>query len=171
MKLEWMGDHRDLVEALIRYCNIYAGVYRREKLSFQGVPCSYAQIQVLEYLLENEERRENMTHIAARLGITRSNFTKITQRLAAKGLVEKKPMPESRRETAVTVTPLGCAVYEDYTREILRWHFSPMFRALDQLSPEDRGHVRDALREAMAGSDFSRRRRGESPNSKRETTE
>ena len=28
MKLDWMGEYRDVVEALIHYCNIYAGVYR-----------------------------------------------------------------------------------------------------------------------------------------------
>ena len=61
MKLEWMGEHRDVVEALIHYCNIYAGVYRIEKMEFRGITYSYAQIQVLEYLLENEERNENMS--------------------------------------------------------------------------------------------------------------
>ena len=70
MKLEWMGEHRDVVEALIHYCNIYAGVYRIEKMEFLGITYSYAQIQVLEYLLENEERNENMSSIAHRLGIT-----------------------------------------------------------------------------------------------------
>ncbi|MBP5294475.1 MAG: MarR family transcriptional regulator, partial [Lachnospiraceae bacterium] len=81
MKLEWMGEHREVVEALIHYCNIYAGVYRIEKMSYEGITYSYAQIQVLEYLLENEERGENMRTIAHRLGIHRSNFTKIIHRL------------------------------------------------------------------------------------------
>lgn len=151
MKLEWMGEYRDVVEALIHYCNIYAGVYRAEKLQYQGISYSYAQIQVLEYLLENEERRENMSRIASRLGITRSNFTKIIQRLSAKGLVEKSRVPGNRREMNVTVNALGRALYEDYSRKILRWHFSPMFRLLAGLSPEDRDRVRDALQAAMGG--------------------
>ncbi len=156
MKLDWMGEYRGVVEALIHYCNIYAGVYRVEKLEFEGVTYSYAQIQVLEYLLENEELQENMSQIARRLGITRSNFTKIVQRLQAKGLLEKKPMPGSSRERSLTVTPLGRALYEDYAREILRWHFSPMFRSLAGLSPEDRDRVREALLSSMAGSDYNR---------------
>ncbi len=156
MKLDWMGEYREVVEALIHYCNIYAGVYRTEKLSYQGISYSYAQIQVLEYLLENEERRENMSRIASRLGITRSNFTKIVQRLQAKGLVDKAPMPGSRREINLTVNELGRALYEDYAREILRWHFAPMFRSLSELSPEDRDRVRDALQAAMRGSDYNR---------------
>jgi hypothetical protein len=36
MKLDWMGENRGVVEALIRYCNIYAGVYRTEKMEFGG---------------------------------------------------------------------------------------------------------------------------------------
>ena len=160
MKLEWMGEYRDVVEALIHYCNIYAGVYRQEKMHFGEVTYSYSQIQVLEYLLENEERCENMSRIAERLGITRSNFTKITQRLEAKGLVEKAPMPGSGRELSVSVTPLGRALYEDYAQQI-GWHFSPMFRSLEKLSPEQRGYVREALESAMAGSDYMRRRAGE----------
>lgn len=149
MKLEWMGPHREIVEALIRYCNIYAGVYRKEKMNFRGITYSYAQIQVLEYLLENEERNENMSSIAHRLGITRSNFTKIISRLSNKGLVEKVRMPGSRRDLNVIVNDHGRELYEDYSKSILKRHFDPMFRDLDKLSPEDRVHVRDALFHAM----------------------
>lgn len=151
MKLSWMGKNREVVEALIRYCNIYAGVYRTEKMSFRGITYSYAQIQVLEYLLENEERGENMSCIAHRLGITRSNFTKIINRLSQKGLVEKTRMPGSRRDINVCVNELGRVLYEDYTKGILKRHFEPMFQSLDKLSPEDRAYVRDALNDAMRG--------------------
>lgn len=161
MQLDWMGQYRGLVEALIQYCNIYAGVYRQEKLSFRDLRFSYSQIQVLEYLLEGEDRGENMSRIAKRLGITRSNFTKIVQRLAAKGLVEKTPKPGSRRETLVLVTELGRELYEDYSRMILVRHFAPMFRALEQLSPTDLEAVARALKEAMSGSDYMRRQAGE----------
>ena len=149
MKLEWMGENREIVEALIRYCNIYAAVYRRERMSFRGITYSYSQIQVLEYLLENEERNENMSSIAQRLGITRSNFTKIINRLAEKGLVEKTRMPGSRRDINVSVNALGRALYEDYTFGIIKRHFEPMFRSLNMLTPEARDHVRDALKDAM----------------------
>ena len=151
MKLQWMGDHREIVEALIHYCNIYAGVYRIEKMHYEGISYSYAQIQVLEYLLENEERNENMSSIAHRLGITRSNFTKIINRLEAKGLVERVHMPGSRRELCVCVNDLGRTQYEDYSKGVLKRHFEPMFRDLDKRSPEARAYVRDALQDAMRG--------------------
>ena len=153
MKLAWMGKNREIVEALIRYCNIYAGVYKIEKMSYRGITYSYSQIQVLEYLLENEERNENMSKIAHRLGITRSNFTKIISRLAAKGLVEKVSMPGSRRDLNVVVNELGRELYEDYAKGVLKRHFEPMFRYLDQLDPESRALVRDALFRSMGKRD------------------
>lgn len=149
MKLEWMGEYRDIVEALIHYCNIYAGVYRIEKMHYGEITYSYSQIQVLEYLLENEERGENMSAIAARLGITRSNFTKIINRLVQKGLVEKSKMPGSRRDISVCVNNLGRALYEEYAKGVLKRHFEPMFKSLEKLSPESRVYVRDALSDAM----------------------
>ena len=149
MKLDWMGEYREVVEALIHYCNIYAGVYRIEKMSFRGIAYSYSQIQVLEYLLENEERNDNMSAIAHRLGITRSNFTKIISRLSNKGLVEKVRMPGNRRDYNIVVNDLGRELYEDYAKRILKRHFEPMFRDLDKLSPEARDCVRDALFHAM----------------------
>ena len=154
MKLEWMGENRGVVEALIHYCNIYASAYKLEKQSYQGISYSYAQIQVLEYLLENEERQEHMSAVASRLGITRSNFTKIVSRLEAKGLVERRQRPGSRKELLVSVLPLGRALYEAYSQEILRWHFAPMFEELRQVPPENRDHMRDALFAAMQGSRF-----------------
>ena len=154
MKLEWMGENREVVEALIHYCNIYASAYKLEKQYYQGISYSYAQIQVLEYLLENEERQEHMSVIASRLGITRSNFSKIVTRLESKGLVRKSSKPGSRKELLVTVLPLGRALYEEYSREILRWHFAPMFRELDKVPPESREHLRDALFAAMQGSAY-----------------
>ena len=159
VKLEWMGEYRDVVEALIHDCNIYAGVYRTEKMHYRDISYSYSQIQVLEYLLENEERGDNMSAIANRLGITRSHFTKLIQRLMKKGLVEKERISGSRRDFTVTVNALGRALYEDYSRRILNDHFSAMFRSLEKLTPEAREHVADALQAAMQGSDFVRQNR------------
>ena len=57
MKLSWMGQYRDVVDALIHYCNIYAAAYKIEKMEYRGVRYSYAQIQVVEYLLRTYGNR------------------------------------------------------------------------------------------------------------------
>lgn len=154
MKLAWMGQYRDVVDALIHYCNIYAAAYKLEKMEYKGVSYSYAQIQVLEYLLENEERNENMSAIAARLGITRSNFSKIASRLVSKGLLKKEYLPGSQKELKLTVNELGRELYDAYAQDILRWHFSPMFRELDRIDRADYSVIHDALYAAMGGSSY-----------------
>jgi len=148
MKMEWMGQHREVVEALIHYCNIYAGVYKREGMVYQGISYSYSQVQVLEYLLENEERRDNMSAIASRLGISRSNFTKIVNRLEAKGLVEKRFVGGSKKELTVTVNELGRTLYEEYYHQILKYHFRKMFRSLDNIPAEYYPFIAAGLRNA-----------------------
>ena len=63
------------------------------------------------------------------------------------------------------VLPLGRALYEEYSREILRWHFSPMFDELAKVPPEQREHVGKALLAAMHGSAYWQRlRSGEEEN-------
>lgn len=149
MKLEWMGEYRDVVEALIHYCNIYVAAYKSEKMEYNGIRYSFAQIQVLEYLLESEGKDENMSAIAGRLGISRSNFTKIVNRLVAKGLLEKAYMPGSRKDMKLTVNSLGRELYNAYSHEILRWHFSPMFRELERIPKQYYPFIHNALYDAM----------------------
>ena len=155
MKLAWMGEYREVVEALIRYCNVYAYVYKSEKLHHEGVTYSYAQIQVIEYLLENEDKQEPMTAVAARLGITRSNFTKIINRLEEKELVEKNYIEGSKKSIAVTVNEKGRKLYDTYSKEILRWHFGAMFNELKEIPPEYRDNISKALTRALeAGANY-----------------
>lgn len=154
MKLNWMGEHRDFVESLIHYCNIYSSSYKPEAFEYKGVSYSFALIQVLEYLLENEERDEKMARIAQRLGITRSNFTKIVNRLENKGLVEKTAVPGNRKELRVVVTDFGRELYEQYSQKIYEHHFSKMFRSLNDIPLEYRDLVSRALRDAVSNPGF-----------------
>lgn len=153
MKLEWMGEYRDVIDGLIHYCNIYAAAYKAEKMEYNGVFYSFSQIQVVEYILESEERKESMSAIASRLGISRSNFTKIVNRLISKGLLEKNHLPGNRKNYNLSVTPLGRELYEQYSKEILRWHFSPMFNKLSHIPREYYPFIHDALYDAMGGDD------------------
>ena len=136
MKLAWMGEYRELVEKLIRYCNRYAAVYKEEKDHGLAVPFSYAQIQVVEYLLENEELNQNMSTIASRLGINLSTFSKLVNKLTGKGLLEKYYLEGNRKNIVIRVSPMGRELYEAYSIKILEQHFAPMFGALEGM-PKD----------------------------------
>ena len=136
MHLDWMGEYRDVVESLIRYCNVYASVYKKEKSYGTEVEFSFSQIQVLEYLLENEEMNQNMSCIATRLGITFSTFSKVVNKLESKGLLEKYYLEGNKKNIVIRVSDLGRKVYQTYSEEILKNHFAVMFDILKDIPKE-----------------------------------
>ena len=133
MKLEWMGEYRDVVEQLIKYCNHYAVSYKKERKYGTDIPISFAQIQVVEYLLENEELHQNMSEISARLGISNSQFTKLTDKLVAKGLLERFRLSDNKKDVIVQVTEYGREIYGQYADAIYKYHFSKMFAEGEKL--------------------------------------
>ena len=152
MQLEWMGEYREVVEKLIHYCNVYAADYKREMHCSCGVEYSHAQIQVVEYLLENEDLNENMSSIATRLGITFSTFSKMVNKLEQKGLLEKFFLEGNKKNIVVRVSALGRQVYEDYARMMLESHYAPMFEKLQMIPAEYREMFAQALAEPFAGA-------------------
>jgi len=136
MYLEWMREYRDVVEKLIKYCNYYAQSYKDEKYYGTEIPISFAQVQVLEYLLENEERHQNMSEIASRLGIRISNFSKIVNKLVDKNLLEKYHVVDNKKDVIVKVTDYGRKIYLQYVDTICDYHFKAMFEVADQIPKE-----------------------------------
>ena len=84
MKLEWLREYRDFTEKLIKFANAYAGMYKQEKYYAKDIAFNSIQLQVMEYLLENEERNDKMAQIAQRLAITPSTFSKTVAKLEGK---------------------------------------------------------------------------------------
>lgn len=136
MKLEWMGPYRPLVEEYIKAMNRYARSYRDTNMEIDGVPLSAATIQVLEYILENEEEQLPMARLAERLGVTRGAFSKTTALLCSQGLVEKRHPEQSGREYVLTLTQKGRKIYERYSNAVYKRLFEPIFQELGQMSPE-----------------------------------
>lgn len=136
MKLEWMGPYRPLVEEHIKAMNRYARSYRDTNMEIDGVPLSAATIQVLEYILENEEEQLPMARLAERLGVTRGAFSKTTALLCSQGLVEKRHPEQSGREYVLTLTQKGRKVYERYSNAVYKQLFEPIFQELGRMAPE-----------------------------------
>jgi len=134
MKLEWMDEHRQLIEKIIKYGNVYAHAYNKQMNYHTGIEFSAAQIQVVEYVLENEDQK--MSEIAKRLGVTRSAFSKNVKKVMDKGLLEKFRCNNNQKDIFLKVTPAGKQVYENYSKYIYKTCFKKMFDIVDQIPQE-----------------------------------
>ena len=135
MELKWMGSHRTAVEALIRCGNSYSQAVNLAGLMTDKVEISATELQVMEYILENEERRENMSQVAQRLNLNQSNFSKIVSQLVSKGLLAKYRTANNRKNIIIQPTGFAREVYMDYSQTAaLAW--KPIFDTLDEMGPE-----------------------------------
>jgi len=136
LELNWMGEYRNMVEKIIKYCNVYALVYNKEMERGSDVKFSFSQIQVVEYLLENEDLHQNMSEIAARLGIYPSAFSKLVNRLVQKGFLKKYHTSDNHKDVIIKVTDFGREIYTKYSAYILENHFSKMFSVAEEIPRE-----------------------------------
>jgi len=138
MKLEWMGEYRGLIEEYIKACNRYARNYRTVYFEFEGIPLCAATVQVLEYILENEEEKLPMSRLAERLGVTRGAFSKIAAQLCKQELIEKHHPADSDKEYVLTLTEKGRRVYQSYSEAVSVKVFEPLFHELEQMPEQSR---------------------------------
>ena len=64
---------------------------------------------VLLQLAESPQRRLRMTELADRVLLSRSGLTRLVDRLAAEGLVDREPCPSDARGTFTVITEAGLA--------------------------------------------------------------
>lgn len=136
MRIEWLDRYRDLVESIILFANRYSSIKTKEVLG-TDVFYSFEQIQVIEYLLENEELQLNMRGVAERLGLKPSAFTKLVNRLEAKGLLEKYKTSDNQKNIVVLVSDQGKKLYDEYRDNIAKRLFEGMFQAGETISDEE----------------------------------
>lgn len=111
MELEWLGKSRPLIEDLFYWSNTYAASCKKKVALTEKIALSASEIQVIEYLLENEELQLNMAGVARRLGISPVSFTNLVSRLEKLGLVQKYYREGDRKSMIVLVTALGREIY------------------------------------------------------------
>ncbi|MFD1886278.1 MarR family winged helix-turn-helix transcriptional regulator [Paenibacillus wenxiniae] len=138
MKLDWMGNHRTLIEKIIRYGNAYSNTYKLQRSYGTDVLFSAAQIQTLEYILEAEDQDEKMSEMAARLGVSPSTFSKNVKNLTEKGLLEKYHLSGNRKDIYVKPSDKGREVYTEYTRFVQELCFDELFKHADKITEADK---------------------------------
>ena len=114
MQLEWLGSQRDFVEKAIKFANAYAFTYQKEQSFGTEYRFSSAQIQVIEYILENEDKNQSMVEIAERLGVSQSAFSKNVKKMLEKGWLEKYHTEDNKKNVIVHVSQLGKEIYSQY---------------------------------------------------------
>ena len=136
MKLEWLGPYRPLMEKIIKYANVYARTYTRPRSYGTAFQLTAAEIQTLEYILENEDKHQNMAEVASRLGVSPSAFSRNIKGMIEKGLLEKYHLATNRKSVIVRSSPLGRQVYEDYTRFVEEAFLNGMGKLLEDVPQE-----------------------------------
>jgi DNA-binding MarR family transcriptional regulator len=133
LAVEWMGKYRTFVEKIVKYGNAYAESYKKEYPYNTVFLFSAAQIQVLEYLLENEDKNQNMLEIAKRLGISKSAFSKHVKKMVEKGLLEKYHTSDNKKNIIIKVSTIGKEVYSQYVQYAYEKCFKKIFSLLDEI--------------------------------------
>lgn len=136
MKLEWMGKYRKLVESMIGMGNAYSQVSKIEIFG-DDVKLNSVQLQVMEYTLENEELNQNMSQIAQRLSISQSNFSKITNQLVKKGMLEKFHTRNNSKNVIIKVTEKGRDFYKNYSQNASTDVWRRIFKKLKDVDDKD----------------------------------
>lgn len=135
MKLEWMGEYRDVVEAIIGVANIYNQVCNYKVFSDQSgeILLTANEVQIIEYIYENEERNDNMSEVARRLSISQSTFSKKVKQLVEKGLLERYCTVNNKKNIVIKLSETGKKFYADYVAGQQTDVWREMFARLDQI--------------------------------------
>lgn len=133
---EWMGKYRKLMEVITRFGNVYARTSRGEQNYNTPITFSASQIQILEYLLENENDLHNMVTIAEHLGISKSALSKQTKKMVEKRLLERYHTSDNQKNIIVKVSDFGKEIYQLYSQYTYETAFKKMFSVLDGIPDE-----------------------------------
>ncbi|PKM40702.1 MAG: MarR family transcriptional regulator [Firmicutes bacterium HGW-Firmicutes-9] len=153
MKLEWMGEYRDIIEKLIRFSNGYSSVLHKKQYLGTDIAISFAQIQVVEYILENESYMQNMSKIAYRLGISYSTFSKLANSLVEMGLLQKFNISGNRKDIIIQATDYGKDQYIKYSKFMSEIWIKRIAQAGDAIPKEYLPYVAEMLDAASTGPD------------------
>ena len=132
MKLEWMGQYRELIASLFRFGNAYSQIAKQQTVG-DKVRYGPYEVQIMEHILEYGDNNPNMAWYAAKLGVDRSTFSKYAKKLAEKGLIEKYHLSGNRKNIILRLSALGNEEYEKYIRVAEDTWFTEFFSMLQQM--------------------------------------
>lgn len=131
----------------------HATVSRSLERALEGSDLTLAGYGVLVVLSEAPDERLRLNEIAERIGMTRSGLSRLVDRLAVRGLIERHACELDKRGQYAVVTPAGRRAF----RRAAPGHLGAIAgRFADHLSPAELTTLTRALeRIARANSDCS----------------
>ena len=145
MYKDLIESNSDLVEALLNNLFKYATTFNDENIIYKGIPFSNAQVRVAIHLIKHPENNSNMSDIAKELSLSRSNFTKIVNKLCDKGFLEKTHLDGNNKNYSLKITPLGMEAYRNYIDHTLQKQIGPLLETMTGLSDTYKERLRNAL--------------------------
>ena len=135
--------HRELVETAARFAHAFSRWV--DACGPDGL--RYPSLRVLESL--HCDGPSKMKTLADGLGLSARNLTRVADSLENDGLVRRVAHPTDRRATLLELTPAGQAAAD----ESLAPRLGEIGRLFDELTPEARRHLLDALTTLVAAMD------------------
>ncbi len=154
MELSWMAGYRNVVEALIGLFNSYNQICNSKVFSNHSgtIKLSATEVQIIEYILENEDQNENMSVVAQRLSISQSTFSKRVKQLVQLGLLERYCTANNKKNIVIKVSDAGKEFYSEYVESHQIDVWQEMFKELDKLdeaSVQSMVRILSLLRKSM----------------------
>ncbi len=117
-------------EALLR---AQVAVMRRLGTDFSGLEVSFNEYDAIYILMRSPDRSLRLRDLNRNVLLAQPSVSRLVDRLAARGLVEKLPDPTDARGTVIALTDAGLEVF----RRVTRIHAASIERLVGQALSDD----------------------------------
>ena len=152
MKLEWFGRYREISAALIQFSNCMIKTAATEWDIGDGVFLTGPEWQVLEVVVENEEKNLIMKDFGELLALPRSSVSKIAKKLLKYELIERYKFNDNQKAIILKPSQKGKDLYFRYVDSLIEPLWDTLFNGLSSVEDESLEKVATALRDFTRAS-------------------
>ncbi|HWH25346.1 MAG TPA: MarR family transcriptional regulator [Pseudolysinimonas sp.] len=128
-----MSAESEAVDAWESLYRAQVAVLRQLRAEFPGDEVSLVEYDVLFNLFRQPDRRARIRDLTPQLLLSQPSVSRLIDRLATRGLVERTPDPDDARGTQVALTPDGVEVFRRVGTQHSRW----IAERMSVLDPDD----------------------------------
>lgn len=124
----------------MRHGNLYARTYTDPLSDETGVTLSSLEWQAFECIIEFEDKNYNMSDLAKKIGIPKSNFSKYVKTMLKYGLIERFQKVDNKKDIILKVTDFGYQFYKERSSYIAE-EWADVFAILDDFTEDQLDQV------------------------------